>query len=83
MGCRWRRCRPQPTATGDGLLAATLDAATILTATAIGPLPATPTVHLDAGYDYQTCRDVLVDRGMVGQIALVGCQPRSRLTVGG
>jgi len=56
----------------DGLLAATLDAAAVLTATAIGPLPATPTVHLDAGYDYQTCRDVLANRGMVGQIATRG-----------
>ncbi len=53
----------------DGLLAATLDAAAILTATAIGPLPGTPTVHLDAGYDYQPCQQVLADRGMVGQIA--------------
>jgi hypothetical protein len=69
MGCRWRRCRPRPTATGDGLLAATLDAAAILTATAIGPLPGTPTVHLDAGYDDQACREVLADRGMVGQVA--------------
>jgi Transposase DDE domain len=56
----------------DGLLAATLEAAAIRTATAIGPLPRTPTVHLDAGYDYQTCRDVLADRGMVGQIATRG-----------
>jgi hypothetical protein len=56
----------------DGLLAATLEAATIVTATAIGPLPETPTVHLDAGYDYQTCRQVLADRGMVGQIAARG-----------
>jgi hypothetical protein len=29
-------------------------------------------VHLDAGYDYQPCRDVLADRGMVGQIATRG-----------
>ena len=56
----------------DGLLAATLDAAAILTATAIGPLPGTPTVHLDAGYDYQPCQQVLADRGMVGQIATCG-----------
>jgi transposase len=56
----------------DALLAATLDAAAILTATAIGPLPTTPTVHLDAGDDDQTCRDVLADRGMVGQIATRG-----------
>jgi transposase len=30
------------------------------------------TVHLDAGYDDQTCRDVLAERGMVGQIATRG-----------
>jgi hypothetical protein len=51
---------------------ATLDAAATVTATAIGPLPGTITVHLDAGYDYQPCRDVLADRGMVGQIATRG-----------
>ncbi len=56
----------------DRLLAATLDAAATVTAAAVGPLPATPTVHLDAGYDYQTCRDVLAERGMVGQIATRG-----------
>jgi transposase len=51
----------------DGLLAATLDALG-----AIGPLPARPVVHLDAGYDYQPCRQVLTTRGMVGQIATRG-----------
>ena len=51
----------------DGLLAATLDAIG-----AVGPLPAQPTVHLDAGYDYQPCRQVLTTRGMVGQIAARG-----------
>ncbi len=51
----------------DGLLAATLDAIG-----AAGPLPAQPVVHLDAGYDYQPCRQVLADRGMVGQIATRG-----------
>jgi hypothetical protein len=56
----------------DGLLAATLDAATIITAAAVGPLPQRPTVHLDAGYDYQPCRQVLADRGMTGQIATRG-----------
>jgi hypothetical protein len=56
----------------DGLLAATLDAAATVTAAAVGPLPATLTVHLDAGYDYQPCREVLADRGMVGQIATRG-----------
>jgi transposase len=56
----------------DGLLAATLDAAATVTAAAVGPLPATLTVHLDAGYDYQTCRQVLAERDMVGQIAARG-----------
>jgi hypothetical protein len=51
----------------DGLLAATLDAIAV-----VGPLPARPVVHLDAGYDYQPCRDVLAERGMVGQIATRG-----------
>jgi transposase len=56
----------------DGLLAATLDAAATITAAAVGPLPGTLTVHLDAGYDYQPCRQVLADRGMAGQIATRG-----------
>jgi transposase len=56
----------------DGLLAATLDAAATVTAAAVGPLPGKLTVHLDAGYDYQTCRQVLADRGMVGEIATRG-----------
>jgi transposase len=51
----------------DGLLAATLDAIGL-----IGPLPARPLVHLDAGYDYQPCRQVLATQGMVGQIATRG-----------
>jgi transposase len=51
----------------DGLLAVTLD-----TLTVVGPLPAQPVVHLDAGYDYQPCRQVLADRGMVGEIATRG-----------
>jgi transposase len=51
----------------DELLAATLDAVGLL-----GPLPQRPTVHLDAGYDYQPCRQVLSERGMVGQIATRG-----------
>jgi transposase len=53
----------------DGLLAATLEAVATVTAAVVGPLPGKLTVHLDAGYDYQTCRRVLADRGMVGQIA--------------
>jgi transposase len=51
----------------DGLLAATLDAIG-----AVGPLPAQPVVHLDAGYDWQPCRKVLAARGMLGQIATRG-----------
>ena len=51
----------------DGLLAATLDALEV-----VGPLPAQPVVHLDAGYDYQPCRQVLTERGLVGQIATRG-----------
>ena len=51
----------------DGLVAATLDAID-----GVGPLPAQPVVHLDAGYDYQPCRQILTTRGMVGQIATRG-----------
>jgi hypothetical protein len=51
----------------DGLLAATLDAIAV-----IGPLPAQPVVHRDAGYDDQPCRQVLAERGMAGQIATRG-----------
>jgi transposase len=51
----------------DGLLAATLAAMQVL-----GPLPDQPTVHLDAGYDYQPCRDELTQRGMTGEIATRG-----------
>jgi transposase len=51
----------------DGLLAATLDAVGLL-----GPLPQRPTVHLDAGYDWQPCRQVLRERGMTGEIAMRG-----------
>ena len=51
----------------DGLLAATLDAIGL-----IGPLPTRPLVHLDAGYDYRTCRQVLAERGMAGEIATPG-----------
>jgi transposase len=51
----------------DGLLAATLD-----TVKVVGVLPGQPLVYLDAGYDYQTCRQVLAERGMVGEIATRG-----------
>ena len=51
----------------DGLLAATLDAIS-----PVGPLPTRPLVHLDAGDDYQPCRQVLAAGAMVGQIATRG-----------
>jgi transposase len=51
----------------DGLLAATLD-----TLAVVGGLPAHPVVHLDAGYDYQPCRQALAARGMVGEVATRG-----------
>jgi transposase len=51
----------------DGLLAATLD-----TLAVVGVLPAQPVVHLDAGYDYQPCRQVLTRRRMLGEIATRG-----------
>ena len=70
MSARQRRALPPPAnRLDDGLLAATLDAAATVTAAAAGPLPGTLTVDLDAGYDFQTCRQVLAARGMVGQIA--------------
>ena len=46
------------------LLAQTLD-----TVKDFQPLPAHVTVHLDAGYDYRPCREVLDERDMVGEIA--------------
>ena len=51
----------------DGLLAATLD-----TLAVVAGRPERPVVHLDAGYDYQTCRQVLAERGMAGQITTRG-----------
>jgi transposase len=33
------------------------------------PLPAEVTVHLDAGYDYRPCREVLAARGLTGEVA--------------
>ena len=38
----------------------------------VGPLSAQPVVRLDAGYDWKPCRQVLADRGTVGQIATRG-----------
>ena len=46
------------------LLPATLDALKDFQ-----PVPAGAKVHLDAGYDYRPCRDVLDERGLLGQIA--------------
>jgi hypothetical protein len=51
----------------DGLLAVTLD-----TLDAVGPLPERPTVHLDAGYDYQPCYQELARRGLAGRVATRG-----------
>jgi transposase len=55
----------------DGLLAATLDTITD-TITAVGVLPERPVVHLDAGYDWQPCRQALAERDMLGEIATRG-----------
>ena len=46
------------------LLAETLDALKDFQ-----PLPEHVTVHLDAGYDYRPCREVLTERGLHGEIA--------------
>ena len=62
----------------DGLLAATLDALGV-----VGPLPAQPVVHLDAGYDYHPCRQVLAERGMVGQVATRGIPASVQAGAGG
>ena len=62
----------------DGLLAATLDAITV-----VGSLPPQPAVHLDAGYDDQPCRQILAERGWSPRSLPVGCQHRSRLAAGG
>jgi hypothetical protein len=55
----------------DSLLAVTLDTLAATT-TVVGVLPARPGVHLDAGYDYQPCRQVLAERDMLGEIATRG-----------
>jgi transposase len=62
----------------DGLLAATLAAAAVVTAAAISPLPGTLTVHLDAGYDDQPCRQVLAERAWSARSLPVGYRRRSR-----
>jgi hypothetical protein len=46
------------------LLAAILDVNGL-----VGLLPVRPVVHVDAGYDWELCRQALADRGMAGQIA--------------
>jgi transposase len=51
----------------DRLLGVTLDTLVLL-----GPLPAQLTVHLDAGYDDQPCRDELTARDLTGRIARRG-----------
>jgi Transposase DDE domain len=62
----------------DGLLAATLD-----TLAVVAGLPERPVVHLDAGYDYQTCRQVLAKRAWPARSPPAGGRHRSRPTVGG
>jgi hypothetical protein len=72
--------RPTPTASrpATGALAAVLVqvepfdpgcTASGLALVVVGVLPERPLVHLDAGYDYRPCRQVLAKRGMVGEIA--------------
>src|ERR1035437_7099123 len=39
---------------------------------AVGPLPESPCVHLDAGYDSSLTRILLADRGLQGAIAHKG-----------
>jgi hypothetical protein len=62
----------------DGLLAAILDAAATVTTAAVGPMPRTLTVHLDAGYDWKPCRQILTERGWPQRSPPVGCQHPSR-----
>ena len=49
----------------------------------VGPLPAQPVVHLDAGYDYQPCRQVLAERAWWARSPPAGCQHRSRRAAAG
>ena len=53
------------------LLAPTLDR-TLAILDTLGPRPAQPTVHLDAGYDSDKTRTTLAERGLAGQIAHKG-----------
>lgn len=61
---------PAASRNGHTLLGATLDALGILDG--MGPFPELRTVHLDRGYDYQVVREVLAERGLLGQIAQRG-----------
>nr|WP_205709506.1 IS5 family transposase [Kineococcus siccus] len=47
-------------------------APTLAGLTALGPLPTTVTVHLDAGYDSKKTRALLVELGLQGRIAVKG-----------
>jgi hypothetical protein len=68
LGCHRPRIADRVVFEAGGIpLAATLDAIGVA-----GPLPGRLTVHLDAGHDYPPCRQVLANRGMVGQIATPG-----------
>jgi hypothetical protein len=63
------------------LLGATLDALDALGR--MGPFPELRTVHLDRCYDYQVVREVLAERGLLGQIAQRACPHRcSSATLG-
>lgn len=67
---------PAPANTLDHLLLpATLDALKDFQ-----PIPADATVHLDAGYDYQPCRDALAERGLRGNITPHGVKPPIQTT---
>ena len=59
------------------LLAQTLDALKDFQ-----PLPAHVTVHLDAGYDYRPCREVLEERGLLGAWTPPTAAPRRPIQVG-
>jgi transposase len=56
----------------DQLLTVTLDAIG-----AMGPLPTRPVVHVDAGYDYQPCRQALAARGWWARSPPAGCPRQS------
>jgi IS5 family transposase len=61
----------------DGLLAETLD-----TMQALDPLPDQPTVHLDAGYDYQPCRTNWRAVAWPARSRLAGCGMPAPVKVG-